>query len=84
MRWLVLSDIHFQFKNCNTEIARKKLIEVISEEAEKEEISFILITGDCLHKHQADEKSKKQLRDFIEQIERACENKKEVKKEKVI
>lgn len=82
MRWLVLSDIHFQFKNFNTEIARQKLIKVISEEAKKEEISFILITGDCLHKHQADEKSKNQLRDFIEQIERACENKKRGKKRK--
>ena len=41
MRWLVLSDIHFQFENCDTEIARQKLIKVISEEAKKEEISFI-------------------------------------------
>ena len=82
MRWLVLSDIHLQFENCDTEIARQKLIKVISEEAKKEEVSFILITGDCLHKHQADEKSKKQLKDFIGQIELACENKKRAKKEK--
>lgn len=74
MKWLVLSDLHFQFKNCDTDIARQKLLEVISEEAKKERISFVLITGDCLHKHQSDEESTAQLKDFVAKIERACGN----------
>lgn len=27
MRWVVLSDLHMDFNNCTTEIARNKLIE---------------------------------------------------------
>ena len=51
MKWAVLSDLHMNFKNCNTLTARDKLIEALRKENTDGEISFVLITGDCLHQN---------------------------------
>ena len=45
MKWVVLSDLHMDFKNCTTKTARRELLKVLKKENEEEDISFILITG---------------------------------------
>ena len=77
MKWVVLSDLHMKFKNCTTEIARKKLREALKKESEKEKISFILITGDCFHHNEGDVHAVKK---FIADIAEACD----LKEDKVI
>ena len=44
MKWVVLSDLHMDFKNCTTKTARRELLKVLKKENEEEDISFILIT----------------------------------------
>lgn len=66
---MVLSDLHMDFKNCTTKTARRELLKVLKKENEEEDISFILITGDCLHRNHGDvEKS----RAFIQEIGKSC------------
>lgn len=77
MKWVVLSDLHMKFKNCTTEIARKKLSETLKEENLNEKISFILITGDCFHHNKGDIHVVKK---FITDIAKACD----LKEDKVI
>lgn len=52
MRWLVLSDLHLEFGNRGTNMDRQELCEIL-ERKKKEDgnLSFILVTGDCMHKH---------------------------------
>lgn len=66
MKWVVLSDLHMNFKNCTTEIARKKLIDVLKKESG---ISFILITGDCLNQNKGD---LGEIKEFLIKLMRAC------------
>lgn len=56
MRWAVLSDLHMNFKNCTTITARDKLIKTLKKENNNEKISFVLITGDCLHQNKGNVK----------------------------
>lgn len=77
MKWIVLSDLHMNFKNCTTNSARKKLIEQLEKERKKGKISFVLITGDCLHKNNGDPG---QLSKFLKKIASVCG----VKKDKLI
>lgn len=69
MRWVVLSDLHMNFKNCTTITARNKLIETLKKENDDGEISFVLITGDCLHQNKGDVKA---VAEYIKQIADAC------------
>lgn len=69
MKWVVLSDLHMQIRSGTTEIAREKLIETLKEEREKGEISFILLTGDCMNKHEGE---LEKIKNFIMQIADAC------------
>lgn len=77
MKWIVLSDLHMNFKNCTTKIARQKLVEAVKAENAKGKISFILITGDCLHQYKGDIE---EIKNFILKISKACD----LKSEKVI
>lgn len=77
MKWIVLSDLHMNFKNCTTKIARQKLVEAIKAENKKGKVSFILITGDCLHQYKGDIE---EIKNFILKISKACN----LKSEKVI
>ena len=69
MKWAVLSDLHMNFKNCNTVTARDKLIETLRKENTDGEISFVLITGDCLHQNRG---NLKEIASYISQIAEAC------------
>lgn len=77
MKWIVLSDLHMNFKNCTTKIARRKLLETIETENRKGKISFILITGDCFHQYEGDIH---EIKDFILEIAKVCK----LKKDKII
>lgn len=69
MKWIVLSDLHMNFKNCNTITARDKLIEALRKESADSKISFVLITGDCLHQNNG---SVKEIANYISHIADAC------------
>ena len=70
MRWVVLSDLHLSFENCTTSEARKTLLDTLQQEKEQNgEISFILLTGDCMNMHIADLESEAE---YIKQIAFAC------------
>lgn len=77
MKWVVLSDLHMDFKNCTTKTAREKLLDTLKKERQKGKISFVLITGDCLHQNKGDIHD---LKNFILKIAKACD----VKKDKII
>ena len=52
MRWLVISDLHFTFKNYNTLVLRDRLLKYLKKECSKNgPLSFILITGDCMYQY---------------------------------
>lgn len=52
MRWLVISDLHFTFKNYNTLVLRDRLLKYLKKECSKNgSLSFILITGDCMYQY---------------------------------
>ena len=69
MKWVILSDLHMNFKNCNTLTARDRLIEALIKEKTNGQISFVLITGDCLHQSNGDAK---EISSYISQIAEAC------------
>ena len=48
MKWVILSDLHMNFKNCNTLTARDRLIEALIKEKTNGQISFVLITGEVI------------------------------------
>lgn len=77
MKWVVLSDLHMNFKNCNTKIARKKLIEKLKKENKESSISFIIITGDCFHQNEGDIN---EISQFITMLAKSCG----IKKDKII
>ena len=68
MKWVHISDIHFNFKNYNTDVLREKLIQVLEEE---KDIDFILITGDSIYQYGKYEKTDDSI-NFIKDIIHAC------------
>lgn len=69
MKWVVLSDLHMNFKNCNTKIAQKKLLEILKTENDKGKISFIIINGDCFHQNNGDVN---EVKNYITSIAKVC------------
>ena len=77
MKWIVLSDLHMNYKNCTTKTAQEKLLDTLKKEEQRGKISFVLITGDCLHQNQG---NIFEIKEFILRIARVCK----IKKEKII
>ncbi len=77
MKWIVLSDLHMNFKNCTTETARDKLLDALKEEKKKKKIDFVLITGDCFHQNKG---NIQKIKNFILKIAKVCG----IKKDKII
>ncbi|WP_100399882.1 metallophosphoesterase family protein [Bacillus sp. FJAT-44742] len=50
VRYLQISDLHFQFLNYDTEVMRDKLINYLMELKSKGEFNFLLVTGDIGHR----------------------------------
>jgi UDP-2,3-diacylglucosamine pyrophosphatase LpxH len=70
INWLVFSDLHFQFKNFDTSVLRKKLIDFLSDT--EQQTDFILIAGDCFYGPSKQEKDIDQTVDFIHKLISAC------------
>lgn len=77
MKWLHISDIHFNFKGFDTSNVRNKLIEKLEEIGLK--IDFILITGDCLYKYGKENFNVDEIASYIKKIAKSCNcNKKNI------
>ena len=72
LRWLQLSDIHFQYDNCDTQWLRDMLPEYLKEE--KVKCDFMVITGDLLYKGQGNYKD---VAEYIDDIANIVEVEKE-------
>ncbi|MVX65796.1 hypothetical protein GKZ28_19130 [Clostridium chromiireducens] len=53
VRWLHISDIHFNFQNYDTKLLREKIIDKIKEKG-KNYYKYLFITGDLLFKYEND------------------------------
>ncbi len=65
MKWLHLSDLHFNYKNYDSENLKSSLIKTLSD---IKDIEFIVITGDCIYQFDRNLKNTDNLVDFIEKI----------------
>lgn len=68
MKWVHISDIHFNFENYNTDVLREKLIQFLEKE---NDIDFILITGDSIYQYGKNGKTEDSI-NFINNIVHAC------------
>lgn len=69
-RWLHLSDIHFAYKNYQTNRLRRKLFEKVTEIVRQDRLNFLFITGDITDKNCEYDSD---LRGFITEISRIME-----------
>ena len=65
IKWLHLSDIHFNFRNYNSAILRRDFLERIRSLAESEEFTHLFLSGDVLHKNNATGGDTSKSVDFI-------------------
>lgn len=68
MKWIHISDLHFNFKNYNTEELREKLISFLKNE---KNIDFIIITGDIIYQYGKGEDGEGII-NYIKRIKTAC------------
>ena len=68
MKWLHISDIHFNFKNYETSMLRDKLLKFLEKQ---KDFDFILITGDIFFQYGKDV-DEDEIADFIKNIRKAC------------
>ncbi|MGG7213574.1 metallophosphoesterase family protein [Clostridium nigeriense] len=66
LKWIQLSDIHFQYDNCDSQWLRDMLPEYLREE--KVKCDFMVITGDLLYKGQGNYKDVAEYIDTIASI----------------
>ena len=62
MKWLHISDIHFNYKNYETNNLKKKLIKKLK--TLSLDLDFILITGDCFYKYEGFNAEQTQMINF--------------------
>ncbi|MBR0621882.1 metallophosphoesterase family protein [Bacillus pumilus] len=75
LRFLQISDLHFQFQNFNTYLMRDKLIEYLSELKKDSNFDFLLLTGDIAHRgNDYNEDLVEYLNNMIVEIELNKEN----------
>ena len=75
MRWVQLSDLHFNFADYNTKDnydTDKLKSELINTLSNLKGIDFVTITGDCLYQFNESEKSIKSLKSFSKEIVNSC------------
>lgn len=70
MRWLHISDIHFNMKGYDSQKIREQLLVKLKELNVK--MDFILITGDCLYKFGEDSWDQKAVIAYIKDLAIAC------------
>ncbi len=70
MKWLHISDIHFNFKGYESSTVRNKLLSALKDL--NTSVDFILITGDCLYKYGSDGIDSEKIISYIREIARSC------------
>ena len=70
MKWLHISDLHFNFPGYDSQNLKDKLIDLLKELSFKAD--FILVTGDCLYQHGGTNKTRKELVQFFKLISKTC------------
>ncbi|MCW6076606.1 metallophosphoesterase [Clostridium sporogenes] len=74
LRWLHLSDIHFNFENYDTKKMRKLLLKYLKQEF-FDKIDFIVITGDIAYQNKGyTQKMKKFIQDIVNAVGTNIEN----------
>ena len=71
MRWLHISDIHFNMKGYDSKIVQEQLLIKLQELNIK--MDFILITGDCLFKFGGESWDQKSVVKYIKQLANVCQ-----------
>lgn len=69
MKWIQISDIHFNFDNFDTKALRENLIITLKDIPD---VDFLIITGDVLYKYGKSEQDIQSAVDFIAEIRNAC------------
>lgn len=64
VRWGHFSDLHFQFKNFNTQLLRNSLLKTLGDDQLK--FDYIFITGDIFNKYNYDKDTTKFIKDIAE------------------
>lgn len=66
MRWLVISDIHATISNFQTSESKNKIYEMLKRQASICKFNFIIITGDCMNKHNGGQEAIEFIKKIIE------------------
>lgn len=75
MKWLHLSDIHFNFKNFNSHAMREDFIKRISLLSQNEPFTHLFLTGDILFKNnEADKETVEFIKNLIEILQLTVDN----------
>lgn len=75
MKWLHLSDIHFNFKNYNSHAMREDFIKRISLLSQNEPFTHLFLTGDILFKNnEADKETVEFIKNLIEILQLTADN----------
>lgn len=78
MKWLHLSDIHFNYKNFDSRILRKDFITRITSLNESEKFTHLFITGDILDKYNSKDENNNEtvkfINDLIDAMQIECQN----------
>lgn len=70
MKWLHISDIHFNYSGYDSSNLKNKLLEKLTEL--NLDLDFILITGDCFYQYKGDMFQQKNMATFIKSIATKC------------
>lgn len=70
MKWLHISDIHFNFKGYDSNNVKNKLVEKLEEM--NIAVDFIIITGDIMYQYNSDAKNRNELVKYINLIAKKC------------
>ncbi len=70
MRWLHISDIHFNFKGYDSNNVKNKLVKKLEEI--DIDVDFIIITGDIMYQYNSDTKKRRELVKYIKLLAQKC------------
>lgn len=70
MRWLHISDIHFNYSGYDSQNLKNKLLKKLDDLSLC--FDFILLTGDCFYQYSATQAQEKQLCTFVKDIAKKC------------
>lgn len=68
IKWLHLSDIHFNYRNFDSRLLRKDFVERIKKLSESEEFTHLFLTGDILDKYNPNNEYINDTVDFINDL----------------